>query len=127
MILTSLLFSCTCWPLFPDGWLPEVGKKGFKCPERVKQFVADFKGACEAAAMLESAGGYSVGEFIGKNVGNVPLGAPSAAGPNGFETQETRKQTQRPALTSPAALLCFVFVLNLQFRPEAEHFGWVEF
>merc|ERR1711907_222446 len=37
---------------------------GFECPERFVTWLADFKEACPASAMLTSAGGYSIAEYL---------------------------------------------------------------
>jgi len=37
---------------------------GFTCPERYVQFLADFKAASPASAMLTSAGGFSIKEYL---------------------------------------------------------------
>jgi len=37
---------------------------GFECPERFAVWLAEFKKACPSAAMLESAGGFSIKEWL---------------------------------------------------------------
>ena len=39
-------------------------KTGFEMPERFATYLADFKAACPASAMLSSAGGYSIEEYL---------------------------------------------------------------